>query len=183
MIDDASLSGTTPAGAVNVLSPLVQDGAAFTGTVKANGVAATTAQGTMTFKTNNVTQSVGGVISGTAESAPAIVPASYTLTAIYSGDATHMGSTATLVVSGGGSYFGTEPGHVSLSGGVATVTLSGIAGYKYSVQRATNVLFTQGLKSFPTVTAPAGGLVAVVDDFSDLGAAPSGAFYRLQYIP
>ena len=40
-----------------------------------------------------------------------------------------------------------------------------------------------GLRTFPTVTAPAGGEVSVLDDFSDLGSVPAAAFYRLQYIP
>jgi hypothetical protein len=82
-----------------------------------------------------------------------------------------------------GSYFGPGPGSVSLAGGNATVVLSGIEGYNYSSQRATDVLFTHGIKHFPTETAPVAGNVSVVDDFSDLGVVPGTAFYRLQYIP
>ena len=181
LIDDVSLTTTTPTGATTVLAATVQPGAVFTATVQTNGVTATAATGTVSFQTNNVAQSTGIVGSGTASSARAIVPPSYTITAIYSGDGIYMGSTNTLVV--GGSYFGTGPGSVTLASGHATVVMSGIAGNQYSMQRATNVLFTAGISNFPTATAPPGGSVTNVDNFSDLGAVPEAAFYRLHYIP
>ena len=80
-------------------------------------------------------------------------------------------------------YFGTQTGTVTLSGGNAEVVLYGIEGLNYSVQRATNLEFTEGVRNFPSATAPAGGAVSVTDDFSDLGSTPDTAFYRLQYLP
>jgi hypothetical protein len=80
-------------------------------------------------------------------------------------------------------YFGPGNGSVNLAGGSATVVMSGIEGYNYAMQRSTNVLFTLGVSNFPTATAPVGGGITVMDDFSDLGAVPGSAFYRLQYIP
>ena len=82
------------------------------------------------------------------------MPASYTVTAIYSGDGTYLGSTNTLVV--GGSNFGPGKGTVSLSGGNSTVVMSGVAGNQYSMQRATNVTFTAGISNFPRGNSPDG---------------------------
>jgi hypothetical protein len=53
----------------------------------------------------------------------------------------------------------------------------------YTVERATNADFTLGISNFPAQTAPSGGLFSVTDNFSDLGGAPSQAYYRLQYNP
>jgi hypothetical protein len=180
LIDDVSITYPTT-GPTNVLTPTVQAGAIFTATIQTNGVTATAASGNVEFLINNVAQSTEAVASGVATSTPAVVPASYTLTAIYSGDGTYLGSTNTLVV--GGSNFGPGKGTVSLSGGNSTVVMSGVAGNQYSLQRATNITFTAGISNFPTVIAPAGGNVTNVDNFSDLGGAPKSAFYRLQYIP
>jgi len=83
LIDDASLSATTPGGSINVLSPTVQPGAVFLATMQTNGVTATVASGNVTFKTNTVVQSTGNVAGGSASSTPAILPAAYTVTAIY----------------------------------------------------------------------------------------------------
>jgi hypothetical protein len=180
LIDDVSVTYPTT-GPTNVLAATVQAGAVFTATILTNGVTATAATGNVTFLTNSVLQSAGAVGSGIANSTPAVVPASYTVTAIYSGDGTYLGSTNTLVV--GGSNFGPGKGSVSVSGGNSTVVMSGVAGNQYSLQRATNVTFTAGISNFPTATAPTGGNVTNVDNFSDLGGAPKAAFYRLQYIP
>jgi hypothetical protein len=181
LIDDASLVATTPTGPTNVLSPIVQNGAVFTGTVNTNGVTATAATGNISFQTNSVGQSTGIVASGSASSAPALLPNSYTVTAIYSGDGTYIGSTNIFVV--GGNPFGSASGTVSFSAGQAGVVLSGVAGNNYSVQRATNVTFTAGISNFPSMTAPAGGNVSATDNFSDLGGVPVQAFYRLHYLP
>ena len=180
LIDNIKVGYNLP-GPTNVLTATVQSGAVFTATVQTNGVTATAATGTVTFQTNSVVQSTGGVGNGIANSASAIVPASYTVTAIYSGDGTYLGSTNTLVV--GGSNFGSGKGSVSLTSGSSTVVMSGIAGNNYSLQRATNVTFTAGISNFPTATAPASGNVTNTDNFSDLGAVPNAAFYRLHYIP
>jgi hypothetical protein len=180
LIDDVSVTYPTT-GPTNVLAATVQAGAVFTATILTNGVTATAATGSVEFLTNSVAQSSGTVGSGTSTSTPAVVPASYTVTAIYSGDGTYLGSTNTLVV--GGSNFGPGKGSVSVSGGNSTVVMSGVAGNQYSMERATNVTFTAGISNFPTATAPTGGNVTNVDNFSDLGGAPKAAFYRLRYIP
>ncbi|MGH7978267.1 MAG: hypothetical protein ACREE6_02745, partial [Limisphaerales bacterium] len=180
LIDNVKVGYELP-GPTNVLTATVQSGAVFTATVQTNGVTVTSAGGSVAFQTNSVAQSTGIVGSGIANSAPAIVPASYTITAIYSGDATFIGSTNTLVVGGN---FGSGEGTVSLTGGNSTVVMSGIAGDQYSLERATNVTFTAGISNFPASMAPTGGNVTNVDNFSDLGGVvPPQAFYRLQYIP
>lgn len=180
LIDNIKV-GYNISGPTNVLAATVQSGAVFTATTQTNGVTATAATGNVAFLTNSVAQSTGTVGSGTASSTPATVPASYTVTAIYSGDGTYIGSTNTLVV--GGSNFGSGNGRVNLTSGNAAVVMSGVAGNNYSLQRATNVLFTAGISNFPTATAPVGGNVTNVDNFSDLGGVPKAAFYRLKYVP
>ena len=180
LIDNIQVGYNLP-GPTNVLAATVQSGAIFTATVQTNGITATDATGNVEFLVNSVDQSTGAVGSGVANSTPSVVPASYTVTAIYAGDGTYLGSTNSLVV--GGSNFGPGKGTVSLSGGNSTVVMSGIAGNQYSMERATNVMFTAGISNFPAATAPTGGNVTNVDNFSDLGGAPKAAFYRLQYIP
>jgi hypothetical protein len=180
LIDNIRVGYTIP-GPTNVLTATVQSGAVFTATVQTNGVTATAATGSVAFQTNSTAQSTGIVGSGIANSSPAIVPGSYTVTAIYSGDGTYIGSTNTLVV--GGNNFGPGVGKVNLTSGASTVVMSGIAGNNYSLQRATNITFTAGISNFPTAMAPMGGNVTNVDNFSDLGRVPSAAFYRLHYIP
>jgi hypothetical protein len=61
----------------------------------------------------------------------------------------------------------------------ATALFFGVPGLSYTVQRATNVTFTGGISNFPSITAPSNGAFSITDDFSDLGAAPPSAFYRL----
>ncbi len=168
-------------GPTNVLAATVQAGAVFTADIETNGVVATAATGSVAFETNSVAESTGIVNNGAANSSPGSVPASYTITAIYSGDGTYLGSTNTLVV--GGSNFGSGAGTVRLASGQTTVVLSGIPGNMYSLQRATNVTFTAGISNFPASTAPTGGNVTNIDNFSDLGGVPNAAFYRLRYIP
>ncbi len=101
LIDDVSLSGLSPGNVINVLSPIVQDAGFFTATLKTNGLTAIGATGTIQFTTNSVIQSSGTVVNGSVSGTPALLPAAYTVTATYSGDATYIGSTATLVVGGG----------------------------------------------------------------------------------
>jgi len=181
LIDNVKV-GYMMAGTTNVLTPTVQSATVFTATVQTNGVTATTATGSVAFQTNSVAQSTGTATGGIANSAPANVPSYYIITAIYSGDGTYLSSTNTLVVGGGGSDFGSGKGTVSVAGGNSTVVMSGIAGDEYSLERATNVTFTAGISNFPAITAPTGGNVTNVDNFSDLGGKPTGAYYRLRYI-
>ena len=101
LVDDVSLTTTSPSGSPTVIAATVQSGAVFTATVQTNGVTASTATGTVAFKTNSVAQSTGTVSTGVANSTPTAVPAAYTITAIYSGDSFYAGSTNTLVVGSG----------------------------------------------------------------------------------
>jgi hypothetical protein len=98
LIDDVTVHSTTTLGSVNVLTPVVKSGASFTATVMTNGVTATAASGTVTFKTNSVQLSANGLSVGVANSDPGLLLPPYTVTAIYSGDAAHIGSTNTLTV-------------------------------------------------------------------------------------
>jgi hypothetical protein len=98
LVDNVRVSALATVAGVNVLTPTVQLGASFTGTVKTNGVTATATTGTVTFKTNSVQLSVNTMAAGSATSATGIVTPPYTVTAIYSGDSTYIGSTNTLAV-------------------------------------------------------------------------------------
>jgi hypothetical protein len=93
-----------------------------------------------------------------------------------------------VLINLGGDVFGGTTGRVWVTESNATAILSGIPGYHYSVQRATNVEFTLGISNFPTVTTPPSGQMTNVDDFSDLFGSPNvavplGAYYRLHYVP
>jgi MBG domain len=98
VVDNVTVSALATVGSTNVLSPTLKLGAVFTGTVKTNGVTATAATGTITFQTNSVQLSANSAAAGSATSATAIVTPPYTVTAIYSGDNTYIGSTNTLTV-------------------------------------------------------------------------------------
>lgn len=98
LVDDVSLAAFVPGNVVHTLTPTVLTGQTFTATVKNNGVDATDSQGLIQFKTNNVALGSKVVASATAVSDPVIMPASYSVTAIYSGDATYIGSSATVNV-------------------------------------------------------------------------------------
>jgi len=136
LVDDTSLAATTPSGTINLLSPTVQSGAVFLATVKTNGVVATTASGNVTFRTNTVVQSTGLVAGGTAGSTPTIVPASYTVTATYSGDATYIGSSMSLTVGNG---VNTTPTNIVTSISGNQLTLSWPADHiGWSLQSQTN---------------------------------------------
>jgi hypothetical protein len=62
--------------------------------------------------------------------------------------------------------------------GTATVSFTGVPWYAYTAQRATNVMFTGTLMTWP-VQAWADGSMFVWDDFADLTNRPPQAFYRL----
>src|ERR1039458_9939307 len=175
LVDDASLAGTTPGGAINVLSPTVQSGAVFTATVQTNGVTATAASGNVTFQTNSVAQSTGLVAGGSANSAPAVVPASYTVTATYSGDATYIGSTSTLTV---GSGVNTTPTNIvtSVSGNQLTLTWpADHTGWTLQVQ--TNSINT-GLS---TTWYNVPGSTTINQMTFTINPANPTVFYRLKY--
>jgi hypothetical protein len=62
--------------------------------------------------------------------------------------------------------------------GTATVSFTGVPWYAYTAQRATNVMFTGTLMTWP-MQAWADGSMFVWDDFADLTNRPPQAFYRL----
>jgi hypothetical protein len=99
LVDDVSVTYLTT-GPTNMIAATVQDGAIFTATIETNGVAATAATGSVLFETNTVSQSTGTVGGGVANSAVALLSGPYTVKAVYSGDGTYIGSTATLTVGG-----------------------------------------------------------------------------------
>ena len=100
LYDNVRVSALAGIGGTNVLSPTIQLGANFTGIVMSNGVTpATAASGTITFLTNTVGLSTNTIALGSATSATAILTPPYTVTAIYSGDSTYIGSSNTLTVS------------------------------------------------------------------------------------
>jgi len=98
LVDDVSLAGFAPGNVINTLTPTVQTGQSFVATVKNGGVDATDCQGLVQFKTNNVSLGSKIVSNAVAVSDPVIMPANFSVTAIYSGDATYIGSSATVNV-------------------------------------------------------------------------------------
>jgi fibronectin type 3 domain-containing protein len=119
LIDNVQVLYTQP-GTTNVLTPTTQSATVFAATVQTNAITAGNATGTVAFQVNSVAQSTGTVTGGTAYSAPATPPSSYTLTAIYSGDGTYLGTTNSLVVGGGISTTSTNIG-TSFSGNQFTL--------------------------------------------------------------
>ena len=77
--------------------------------------------------------------------------------------------------------FAQTTGTVSVTSSNVTASFTGIPGYSYTAQRATNVLFTSGLTNWPSIVTPSNGLFHVTDTFSDLGGIPRQAYYRLRY--
>ena len=65
-------------------------------------------------------------------------------------------------------------------GGTNTVTNHGIPGYVYIIQRSINLLTWTAIA---TNTAAGNGLILTTDRFTDLGAPPASAFYRLEWKP
>jgi len=177
LIDDLSLNSFAPGDVLNVLSPAVQAGAVFTATVKSNGVVATAASGTVQFTTNNVGQGLKIVTDGASISDPSVVPAAYTVKATYSGDATFIGSTATLVV---GSTVNTTPTNIVSSISGNQLTLSWPASHiGWSLQTQTNSR-SVGLNS--TWFEVSGSTATNQMTFTVNPANPT-VFYRLRYAP
>ncbi|HEV2692548.1 MAG TPA: hypothetical protein VG347_06590 [Verrucomicrobiae bacterium] len=138
LVDDASLSASSPGGTINILPAMVQTGSVFTATVKTNGVAAPGASGNITFLTNGVVQSTGAVVSGIASGTPALMPANYTVTANYLGDATYISSSASLTV---GSGVNTTPTNIVTSVSGNQLTISWPADHTgWTLQSQTNTL-------------------------------------------
>src|ERR1043166_740198 len=66
---------------------------------------------------------------------------------------------------------------LTVSGGTVTVSFAGIPDYSYQVQRSTNLV---DWVTRLTTNAPSTGVFQFTDDFNDLGAPPSQAYYRLR---
>ncbi len=68
-----------------------------------------------------------------------------------------------------------------------TAAFFGVPGFQYVVQRSTNLIAGVGWVPVSTNTAPANGLIQMVDTFQGLGHAvpplPAAVYYRLQYNP
>lgn len=146
LVDNVQVSALATIGSTNVLSPTRQLGAVFTGTIQTNGVTATAATGTIAFQTNSVALSTNSVAAGSATSATALVTPPYTVTAIYSGDNTYIGSTNTLTV----------------NNATATVTLQNL-----------NQTYDGTAKTVAATTAPAGLTVALT--YGGSSDAPTNA--------
>jgi hypothetical protein len=78
---------------------------------------------------------------------------------------------------------GQATGLLNPGGNAVTVNFAGLPGYGYSVQRSTNLVTGSGWVTIWTTNAPVGGLFNYTDNFSDLGGAPSSAYYRLSWSP
>ena len=172
LIDNIRVDYDIP-GPTNVLAATVQSGAVFTATIQTNGVTATAATGNVAFFTNTVMQSAGAVGNGIANSAPAIVPPSYTVTAIYSGDGTYIGSTNTLVIGN----VSTMPTNIVASISGSQFTLSWPANHTgWTLQANTNSLNAGTWFNVPGSTATNMMVITV-------NPANRAVFYRLEYNP
>ena len=98
LLDDVSVQATSTFGPTNILSPVVQSGVGFVATVETNGVPAPLATGTVAFATNGVGFNTNGVAGGIAVSANVVLVPPYSVTAVYSGDSSYIGSTNTRTV-------------------------------------------------------------------------------------
>jgi hypothetical protein len=174
LVDDVSLTTTSPSGSPTVIASTVQSGAVFTATVQTNGVAATAASGTVAFKTNTVAQSTGAVASGVATSSPTAVPPSYTIFAIYSGDGIYASSSNTLVVVG----VNTTPTNIVTTVSGNQLTISWPADHTgWTLQSQTNTLGTGiGTNWFDVV-----GSTVTNQVINTIDPASPAVFYRLKY--
>jgi len=73
-----------------------------------------------------------------------------------------------------------QSSEASVSGGKATVSFYGIIGLTYEVQRSTNLV---NWVTISINTVGPGGKITVTDRFTDLGAPPPAAYYRLAWQP
>ncbi len=96
-------------------------------------------------------------------------------------------ATGTVMIIMTNNLFGQTNVRLNVSSSDVTANFFGWPGFRYTVERSTNL--TQGLGWVPisTNTAPANGLIQVIDNFHDLGIpippVPANAYYRLRYNP
>jgi hypothetical protein len=85
------------------------------------------------------------------------------------------------------SSVGQSNARLTVSSTNVTANFFGYPGFRYSVDRSTNLTAGAGWVSISTNIAPANGLMQVTDRFQDLGIpvppGPSAAYYRLRYNP
>jgi hypothetical protein len=83
--------------------------------------------------------------------------------------------------------FGQTSPQLAVGSTNVTATFFGIPGYSYIVDRSTNLMVGAGWVPISTNTAPASGVIQIIDNFQGLGVTipplPSPVFYRLQYNP
>jgi hypothetical protein len=140
--------------------------------------------------------SVAGVTSTTGQGATINYNSSFLLYTPGTGTGNPNSDTVNYTVNPGGgagavtiAVAGAQPGaasaSISVSGGVATVKMFGIPGVGYDVQRSldlntwTTLTSAPPLNARPPFTASTNdGSFSFTDNFSDLGSAPSSAYYR-----
>jgi hypothetical protein len=177
LIDDVSLAGSAPGSVINTLTPTIQNGQTFTATVKNNGVDATDSQGLIQFKTNGIALGSKVVANALGVSDAVIMPANYSITAIYSGDATYIGSSATLVV---GSVVNPAPTNLgkSISGNQLTLSWpSDHTGWTLQAQTNSRSIGLSGAWFDVSGSATTNQMTMPVNP-----ASPT-VFYRLRYAP
>jgi hypothetical protein len=74
---------------------------------------------------------------------------------------------------------GQTSGEVTVTTNSVTSRFAAVPGWTYYVQRSTNLSVGAGWISINTNLVPATGLITNVDNFTDLGAPPASAYYRL----
>ncbi|HWD91526.1 MAG TPA: Ig-like domain-containing protein [Verrucomicrobiae bacterium] len=149
LIDDVSLQGSSPSGNINIIPATSVDAAQFMATIDASG-GVDQPSGTITFSTNNVFQSSVTVANSAGNSSATIVPANYTVLAVYSGDATYIGSSKSLVIGNGVS---TTPATIVTSVAGQQLTLSWPADHTgWTLQTKTNSLTTGSWYDVPGST-------------------------------
>ena len=92
-----------------------------------------------------------------------------------------------FVVLNNNNLTGQSNARLDLSSTNVTANFFGLPGYRYTVDRSTNLVQGLGWVPISTNTAPANGVIQITDGFQDLGIPipplPASAFYRLRYNP
>ena len=96
-------------------------------------------------------------------------------------------ATGTVVIILDNNIVGQTNVKLSISNVNVTANFFGWPGFRYSVERSTNLVQGAGWVTISTNTAPANGLIQIIDNFQDLGIqvppVPASAYYRLRYNP
>ena len=100
---------------------------------------------------------------------------SYTVSDGHGGTTTGQVSVASVLAP-----FTGQNGSINPVGGTNTLSFSGIPNYVYIIQRSVNLITWVDIS---TNTAGSNGAITGQDCFTDLGAPPASAFYRLKWKP